>query len=289
MDTALLLKQKVDSGEITDFSQASHYLDHSELVKELLADFDFDVLNLLNRLTEIAEIPFANRLDRVRKWMDKLADLSFCGDGFSITGESDDILSCYNSMITSILIRMDYSGKNRINKGIEWILKYQNLERGAKNNWAGSRLLKYGGCMKTTPCYIGIIKAMVTLTDFRKRPDYVPDNAIERKLETGLAYILDHKIFLRHSNGEPITKDISKLTYPFSYKTNVIEILRLLKDNHLDSDARCDSAKAHLRAKKQKNGYWKVNSSYLPKCWVQFDRPKQPGLWISYEIDKLIN
>jgi hypothetical protein len=289
MDTALILKQKVDSGEIKDFNQASDYLDKSEIVKDLLTDFDFDILNLLNRLTEIAEIPFAHSIERVQKWINKLADLSFCDYGFSITGKSDDMLSCYNSMITSILIRTDYSDKDRIDKGIKWIIDYQNLERGAKNNWSGSRFLKYGGCMKTTPCYIGIVKAMITLSDYKKCSDYVTNDNIESKLKTGLEYILDHKIYLRQSNGQPITKDINKLTYPFSYKTNVIEILRLLKDNNLDSDSRCDLAKDYLLTKKQKDGFWKINSSYLPKCWIQFDKPNQTGLWISNEINKLMN
>ncbi len=289
MDTALILKQKVDSGEIKDYNQASDLIDKSDILKYLLTDFDFDILNLLNRLTEISEIPYAFRIERVQKWINKLADLSFCDDGFSITGKSDDILSCYNSMITSILIKMNYSNKVRINKGIDWIIKYQNVERGAKNKWTGSRILKYGGCMKTTPCYIGIVKAMIALTDYKKRSDYSTNDMIEQKLVTGLEYILDHQIYKRHSNGQPITKDINKLTYPFSYKTNVIEILRILKDNNLDSDSRCDLAKEHLRIKKQKDGYWKTNSSYLPKCWVQFDKPNEPGLWISYEIEKIMN
>ena len=289
MDTALILKQKVDSGEIKDFNQASDYLDKSEIVKDLLTDFEFDILNLLNRLTEITEIPFAHRIERVQKWINKLVDLSYCDYGFSITGKSDDMLSCYNSMITSILIRMDYSDKDRINKGIKWIIDYQNLKRGAMNNWSGSRILKYGGCMKTTPCYIGIVKAMITLTDYKKCSDYKTNDNIESKLKTGLEYILDHKIYLRQSNGQPITKDIIKLTYPFSYKTNVIEILRLLRDNNLDSDSRCDLAKAYLQTKKQKDGYWKINSSYLPKSWIQFDKTKEPGLWISYVIKKIMN
>lgn len=288
MDTALKLKQKVDSGEIIDFSQASHYLEKSDIMNDLLADFDFNILNLLNRLIEISEIPFAYRLERIQKWTNELAELSFCEDGFSITGKSDDILSCYNSMISSILIRMDYSNQKRIAKGIEWILKYQNLERGAKNMWPGSGILKYGGCMEKTPCYIGVVKAVVALSDYKKSPGYIKNEKIENKLNKGLEYILDHHIYLRKSNSKPITRDITKLTYPFSYKTNIIEILRLLKDNKLDYDPRCNSAKEYLQNKKQKGGFWKINSTYLPKYWIQFDKPKEPGLWISYEINKLI-
>ncbi len=289
MDKALILKHKVDSGEIKNFSQATGYLDKSEIVNDLLTDFDFDILNLLNRLNQLTEIPFTHKLERVQKWINKLAELSFCDDGFSITGKSDDILSCYNSMITSVLIRMDYTEKNLIDKGIEWILKYQHIGRGEKNNWHGSRILKYGGCMKSTPCYIGIVKAMIALTDYKKQSDYVINDDLESKLKIGLEYILNHKIYLRQSNGQPITKDIIKLTYPFSYKTNIIEILRLLKDNNLITEKRCKLAKDYLHAKRQKDGYWKINSSYLPKCWIKFDKPREPGLWISHEIRKLLN
>jgi hypothetical protein len=69
----------------------------------------------------------------------------------------------------------------------------------------------------------------------------------------------------------------------------MIEILRLLKDNNMDSDPRCDLAKEYLRTKKQKDGSWKINSSYLPKCWIQFDKPNKTGPWVTYEINKLIN
>ncbi len=144
------------------------------------------------------------------------------------------------------------------------------------------------GCMETTPCFIGVVKSTLALSDYKKRPDFISNEKIEKKLNTGLEYILSHQVYLRKSDGTPITKDIDRLTYPFCYKTNVIEILRLLKDNNLDSDARCDLAKAYLRGKKQKNGYWKSSSAYFPKCWIPFDRPKEPGLWISHEIETLL-
>lgn len=288
MDSALILKQKFDYGEIQNFSQASSFLNQSELIRKLLSDFDMDVLNLLNRLTEISEIPLTCHLEKVQNWVHQLADMSFCSEGFSITGKSDDILSCYNSMILTVLLRMNYSDKSKINAGINWILNYQNVQRGLESSWKGSRITKYGGCMKFTPCYIGIVKAMIALSEYKKNPDYAINDSVEKKLEDGLNYILDHELYKRKSNNQPITKDIDKLTYPFSYKTNLVEILRLMKDNKLIADSRCNSVKEHLLSKKQKTGYWHINNSYLPKCWIDFDKTKEPGFWISYEIEKIL-
>ncbi len=289
MDSALILKQKYDSGEIIEFEQAIPFLNRSEILKELLVDFDIDVLNLLNRLTEISEIPFTYHLEKVKNWIKRLVELSYCEEGFSFSGKKDDILSCYNSMTTSILIRMQYNDTDKIQAGINWILKYQNVKRNQENKWDGSRIQKYGGCMKKTPCYIGVVKAMIALSDFTKQTYYKPNTLIEEKLNTGLQYILDHQLYKKNSNGQPITKDILKFTYPFSYKTNIIEILRLLKSHNLHTDSRCDLAKDYIIAKKQKEGYWKINSTYLPKYFLLFDKTKEPGLWISYEIEKLLS
>jgi hypothetical protein len=289
MDTALELKQKYDSGEITDYIQAVDLLENSNTLKELLTDFEFETLNILNRLIVISEIPFTYHLPKVKEWVESLVEKSFCGDGFSFSGKSDDILSCYNSMITSTLIRMHYPDKNVIEAGIDWILKYQNFCRGEENTWSGSRIQKYGGCMKSTPCYIGVVKAAIALSDFKKMKNYQVNSLLEEKLKEGLGYILEHELYKQKSNGQPITKDILKLTYPISYKTNIIEILRLLKANNFNEDPRCESAREYLLAKKNKNGYWKKNSSYIPKGWISLDKTKEPGYWLSHEIEKILS
>jgi hypothetical protein len=220
--------------------------------------------------------------------MDNLVELSFSSQGFSLNGENDGILACYHSMITSLLIRLKYGGEQQIRIGIGWILKYQNVARGLENKWSGSWAKKFGGCMKSTPCFIGLVKSMIALSEYKKLDNYELDIAIEEKLGKGLEYILSHELFKRKSSVAPITKYITKINYPFSYKTNLIEILKLLKDNNLDSDPRCDAAKDLLISKKTKSGTWNANSLYMPKYWVLFDKPGKSGDWISYEIEKLL-
>lgn len=260
----------------------------TRLVDALLSPLEEDVLNLMNRLLEIAEVPELVKHSQVRSWVNQLAKSAACGEGFSFSGACDDLLVCYNAMITSVLIRLDYPDQNLINQGISWILKYQKVNRHEENCWQGGRAKKYGGCLKATPCYIGLVKSMVALSDYKHSPQYVLNPMLEDKLARGLAYILDHSLYLRKSTNTPITKDILKLTFPFSYKTNMIEILKLLKTNGLLNDERCEPAKAYLRSKCYKDGYWRCSSYYSPKFWVDFDQVKAPGLWISREIRKLL-
>ena len=288
MDSALVLKQKFSKGQISSFSDARPFLDQSQVVSEILQDFDIDVLSLMNRLIELAEIPFTDQLSKVQHWLSKLVELSFFEGGYSYTGKEDDLLSCYNSMITSVLIRLNYADESKIQNGIEWILKYQNVERDLENKWPGKAVLKYGGCLQNTPCYIGVVKAMIALTDYKSRKNYKKNLQLENKLHEGLEYILGHELFLRRSCEKPITAYINKLTYPYSYKTNVIELLKLMKENNRLGDQRCDNVVQFLQSRKQKAGYWKINKLYQPKSWVLFDKPKQPGDWITHEINSIL-
>ncbi len=290
MDKALELKIKFQKSEITDFREAEKYLNESELYKSLLTDFDYSVLNLLWRLTQLSEIPFSNNNSIVAEWTEKLISETYTGEGFSLNGKNDYLLACYNGMITSILIRLNHSDKEIINKGISWIKKYQNVKRGEKCDWSGAGLKKYGGCMKSTPCYIGLVKSMIALSDYKNSTDYKIDTDLEIKLRNGLDYILNQKVFLRISDNKPITKEITKLTYPFTWKTNIIEILRLLKDNQLLNKKDCSIAQDYLKSKRKKDGSWWIQTSNIMRnqSWISFDKSREKGHWISNEIEQLI-
>ena len=69
---------------------------------------------------------------------------------------------------------------------------------------------------------------------------------------------------------------------------NLIETLSLLKANSLLGDARCNEAIAILKAKRRPDGFWQADTSFMKTAWVDFDKPKTPGPWISYAISKLV-
>ena len=191
-------------------------------------------------------------------------------------------------MITTILIKMGYDDKEKIDAGIDWILKYQSVERGKECTWPGKDLYtRFGGCMKKVPCYYGVVKSMIALTEYKKR--FGSSERLDNKLKQGLEYILQHRVFKRLSTDKPVEDSIILNFYPYPYRSNIIEILSLLKANGLIEDERCKEAIEILKAKQRSDGFWQADTSYMKSAWIDFDMPKKPGLWISYIISRLLS
>jgi hypothetical protein len=292
-DSALILKKAHEKGDCIRAREAKVMLSQSELISRLLANpkqrpDTFGGLRAHEwRLLELSEIPFTHTLEKVQRWLELLIGKSYILEGFSLTGDKDGLLACHNAMITTILMKMEYGGRDKIEAGINWILNYQSVERGKECKWTGTDLFtKWGGCMKKTPCFYGVVKSMITLTEYKKR--FGGSKKLDNKLNQGLEYILMHKVFKRLSSDKPIEPSMIENFYPYPYKSNIIEILTLLKTNGLLGDERCGEAIDILKQKQRPDGFWQADTSYMKAAWVDFDKPKKPGPWISYVISGLV-
>jgi len=291
-DSAFTLKKAYDKDDKVSIKKAQNMLESSELVSKLLTDpkqkpHTFVGLRALEwRLLELCEVPYTHTLDKVQNWLEFLVNRTSISEGFSLTGERNGLLACHNAIITNILLKMGYDDKDKIDTGINWILDYQNVERDRECKWTGVDLFtKWGGCMKKTPCFYGVVKSVKTLTEYKER--FGGSKKLDDKLHNGLEYILIHRVFKKLSDDKPIEPSIIENFYPYPYKTNIIETLSLLKVNGLLSDRRCKEAIGILKQKKRPDGFWQADTSFMKTAWVDFDEPKKPGLWISYIISEL--
>jgi hypothetical protein len=291
-DSALFLKKAYDKGDKITVKEAQKMLEQSELIKKLLEtpkrnpDTFVGIRAYEWRLLELSEIPYTHTLEKVQNWIELLVDKSYIKEGFSLEGDKDHSLACHNAIITTILIRMGYDDKEKIDAGIDWIIKYQSVERGKECTWPGKDLYtRFGGCMKKIPCFYGVVKSMITLTEYKKQ--FGAFEELDTKLNQGLEYILQHRVFKKLSSDKPIEDSIILNFYPYTYRSNIIEILTLLKENGLLDDERCQDAKKILKKKQRSDGFWQADTSYMRSAWVNFDIPKKPGLWISYIISRL--
>lgn len=292
-DSALTLKKAYDNGDQIDIKKAKELLDKSELVDSLLnkpkqePELFVGIRAYEWRLIELSEIPFTGSLKKVQDWINLLIDKTYTSEGFSLTGDRDGILSCHNAMITTLLVKLGYNEKDKIQSGVNWILNYQSVERGIECKWTGKDLnTRFGGCMKKTPCFYGVVKSMITLTEYKKR--FGSSIEIDKKLKHGLEYILRHKVFKKLSTDQPIENSIINNFYPYSYKSNLIEILTLLKSNDLYNDPNCNEAIKILTQKRHKDGLWRSEVPQMKSAWIDFDTLNKPGLWISYIVGSLL-
>lgn len=293
-DSALILKKAYERGDSISISEAKEMLDKSELIARLLTDPKQKLHTFVGlrahvwRLLELSEIPYTYTLEKVQKWLELIIGKTYVKEGFSLRRDKNGLLACHNAIITTILIKLKYDNKEKIDAGINWILNYQSVERDEECKWTGKDLFyKYGGCMKKKPCFYGVVKSMIALTEYKDM--FGSSKRLDDKLNKGLEYILEHEVFKRLSTGEPIEPSIIKNFYPYTYKTNIIEILSLLKTNDLLGDGRCSDAIEILKDTQRNDGFWQVDTAYMKTTWVEFDKPKKAGPWVSYVISNLVN
>ena len=293
-DSALTLKKAYEKGENIPIEEAQKMLEQSELMNKLLetpkrSPNTFSGLRAYEwRLLELSEIPFTHTLEKVQNWLELLVDKSYIQEGFSLEGTKENLLACHNALITTILIKMGYDDKEKLDAGIDWILKYQSVKRGKECTWPGKDLYtRFGGCMKRVPCFYSVVKSMIALTEYKKR--FGGSERLDNKLKLGLEYILQHRVFKRLSSDKPIEDSIILNFFPYTYRSNIIEILSLLKSNGLLEDERCNDAIKILKDKRRPDRLWQADTSYMKSAWIDFDIPKKPGLWISYIISGLVN
>lgn len=286
LDTALQLKQLIRQGESVSPAHAHNFLERSETVQRLSQANDESLLAAIWQLNAFAEIPFSDQLPETQALIQRVLRDALLPEGFSITGKRDDIFPCYNAMIAAALIRLGVKGE-AVEHGIGWILKHQAFERGQSTSWTGKGIQKYGGCLKATPCYIGIVKSLDALTAYSQAGFTAHDVTEKRNL--GLEYMLDHHLYQRLSDQQPITPSLLKLSYPFSYRITLVELLRILQRNERLQDERCHNALKTLRNKRKRDGYWRVNDSISSQGYMNFDARGQPGCWLSDEISSVLN
>ncbi len=293
VDTALDMKKSIERGEKISHSQIRDMLEESDIIKKLTSPVkdptSFHTLRGLEwRLIELSEIPYSHTIPQVQEWISLFVDKTYTDNAFSLRNGDDGVLACHNAMITTLLIKLEFDDIEKIKTGIDWILDFQSIDRDTVCTWKGNDLYeKFGGCMKKTPCFYGVIKSMISLTEYKKR--FETTKEIDEKLAKGLEYILSHDVYKTRSSKKPIEPSIIQNFYPYSYKSNLIEILGLLKENDKLKDPRCNDALDILKSTQRKDGHFQADVTFMKSSWVEFDPLKKPGEWITYEIEKIIN
>lgn len=285
MDKALELLIAHDRGQPVDDERIQAMLSESELVGRLTRDLPGSPLGRVWRLVALSEIPHANRLVYTKRLIAAVIDGLYSGVAFSLDKKTENILPCYNAMVLRSLLRLGVDHES-VESGVEWIVSNQPMNRGERSPWSGKGTLRYGGCFKETPCYIGLVKSVKALVEYRRRSK--KNEKIGGRIEVGVEYILSHGLAFRYSNGLPITGHILDISFPESYQLNIVELLRLMDEVGKINDDRVDAAVSYVESKMKKRGFLKVDHVYKAEGYVCFDERGKKAEWVDHIVKDIL-
>ena len=288
MDTALQLRIAYDLNQSVSSKEAIGLLSQSKLVNKLTSEFVPNNTYSVWRLLALSEIPFANNLDYTKKVIDYVTKNMGTAYGFSLFGSIEDLLPCYNSMLIEAYSKLGHSNHILVKNGVEWILKYQPINRTSKSDWNQRGTKKYGGCFNDIPCYIGVAKSVKALQSYIKHSNNPKNLRITEFIEEGTEYILSHNLYMRQRDNKPIFKDILSLSFPYNYKLNILELLEIVKEANKLKSSNCKSAKEYLNSRKLEDGFWKIDYNYKAKGYISFDNKRGNSEWLTHLIKQII-
>lgn len=283
-DTALLLRKLNDRKEFLTENTIDYLLHQSQLIKKLTKDYEPTALFNIFRLVSLAEIPYVNRLSYTQTIIHFIDKHIATTAGFSYTGKIEDIVPCYNAMLLEAYVRLDKIDSPEVKNALDWIKQYQLFQRNKVTKWPYKGICKFGGCMKSTPCYIGIgktVRALITYSEFTK----TKDNKVEQLIEQGIAYMLKHHMYQRLSNSQPISKHITELMFPQAYMLSLTDLVYIANNRNLWPDQRTNALKALVASKMMQQRKWKIDYIYSHKGYKAFETRRTASLWIEYIFD----
>ena len=287
MDSALELRIACDSNQLVSQKDAIGLLSCSKLVNKLTSEFIPNNTFSVWRLIALSEIPFTYNLDYTKKVLEYVTKNMGTEYGFSLFGNVDNLLPCYNSMLIEAYCKLSLSNHILVKNGIEWILKYQPVNRTSKSSWDKKGVKKYGGCFNDIPCYIGVAKSVKALQSYIKTTNNKKNLRINKFIEEGVKYILSHKLYMRQNENRPIFKDILSLSFPYNYKLNILELLEIVSGANKLKSRNCIDAKEYLNSRRMGNGFWKTDYNYKAKGYISFDNRRGNGEWITHIINQI--
>lgn len=190
-------------------------------------------------------------------------------------------------MLVEAFSKLGYAQSESVQNALNWIKKYQPFERNSSSGWSGKGVLKYGGCLKSTPCFIGIAKTVKALVSYNLATQEA-DHQVTELIAKGMDYILKHELYQRLSTHTPINNHILDFAFPASYQLNILELLELA---HLTGNIKrpeCKSAIDYVNSKRTKDNYWKINYIYKADGYVSFDKRGRKADWLSYLFGRYV-
>ncbi len=192
-------------------------------------------------------------------------------------GDYERVLPCLTANMVWSLIKFGYLEDERVQKAIEWIIKYQRFddEPGkAPNEWPYKRWKR---CYGERTCHSIIVKSLKVFSEIPKNkrtPEMVD------YIGKGAEHMLNHHIYKR---SQPPTLGSFKwleFGFPLMWNIDALEVLGLLTKLGY-KDERMKDALDIMISKQNDGGKWLLENTFNGRVQVGIERKGKPSKWIT--------
>jgi hypothetical protein len=200
-------------------------------------------------------------------------------------GTHGGVLPCLTGNMVWCLIRFGLLNDSRVQRGIDWIVKFQRFDDASKE---APRGWPYDGkerCWGKHTCHMGVVKALKALAEI---PGDKRSREVKATIKNGAEYMLNHHIHKRSHDLNRVSKhEWLKFGFPLMWNTDVLEILGTLTKLGY-RDRRMQEAVDLVVSKQDMEGKWKLESTFNGRFLVSIEQKGKLSKWITLNALKVL-
>jgi hypothetical protein len=182
-------------------------------------------------------------------------------------------------------MRLGYLNDPRVQRGVDWIVRYQRFDDGVKEAPRGWPYDKEAMCFGRHVCTMGVVKALKALAAI---PPERRSADVRKTIESGAEYLLRHHIYKRsHDLSRNCKPGWLRFSFPLMYQTDALEMLGILASLSY-KDRRMQEAIDLVLSKQDEQGRWKLANTFNGRFQVDIERKGQPSKWITLNAVRAI-
>lgn len=199
-------------------------------------------------------------------------------------GDYERVLPCFTANMAWSLIRFGYLEDERVQKAIEWLIKYQRFDDDPgkpPNEWPYKRWKR---CWGERTCHSSIVKSLKVFAEIPKNKR-TPE--MEDYISKGAEHMLNHHIHKRSQS--PILGRFKWLEFgfPLLWSIDALEVLGLLTKLGY-KDERMHESMDVMISKQDDEGKWILENTFNGRFQASIERKGNPSKWITLNVFKVL-
>jgi len=238
------------------------------------------------QLIILAELGVDGENSRIRKACEFILKISqdresggFAYRGTESTGgKHNAVTPCLTGNMVWSLLRFGNLQNPKVQRGIDWITRYQRFDDGIENAPEGWPYTRKEQCWGRHTCHMGVVKALNALAEI---PANRRSEDVKNTIKQGAEYLLGHHVHKRsHDLKEVAQPHWLQFGFPLLWKTDALDMLLVLTKLGY-RDKRMQEAVDLVISKQDSQGRWKLETTFNGRFQTNIERKDQPSKWVT--------